>query len=117
MEAASLPDSWEPSTVLFGWRNIKEPGCLFAQQREPVDLWRDEESIGHVAVERNVEGHSEQAQALLPAVGPVHEREEEDPTQEESGQREDSVHLVQQGVLPLQLQKKREGESKVTFGL
>lgn len=48
-----------------------------------------------------MEGHSEQAQSLLPAVGPVHEREEEDPTQEESGQREDSIHLVQQRVLLL----------------
>lgn len=48
-----------------------------------------------------MEGHSEQAQSLLLAVGPVHEREEEDPTQEESGQREDSVHLVQQRVLLL----------------
>lgn len=40
-------------------------------------------------------------QSLLPAVGPVHEREEEDPTQEESGQPEDSIHLVQQRVLLL----------------
>lgn len=48
-----------------------------------------------------MEGHSEQAQSLLPAVGPVHEGEKEDPTQEESGQGEDSVHLVQQGMLLL----------------
>lgn len=37
------------------------------------------------------------------AIGPVHEREKEDPTGKEGGQREDSVHFVQKGVLLLQL--------------
>lgn len=44
------------------------------------------------------------------AIGPVHEREKEDPTGKEGGQREDSVHFVQKGVLLLQLQK--EGEER-----
>ena len=70
----------EQLTILFGWGSIKEPGCLLAQQREPVDLGSDEEGVGHIAVERNVERHLEQAQSLLLAIGPVHEGEKEDPT-------------------------------------
>lgn len=37
------------------------------------------------------------------AIGPVHEGEEEDPTGKEGCQREDSIHLVEKGVLLLQL--------------
>lgn len=70
----------EQLTILFGLGSIKEPDCLLAQQREPVDLGSDEEGVGHIAVERNVERHLEQAQSLLLAVGPVHEGEKEDPT-------------------------------------
>lgn len=49
-EAPSLPDSWERLSILSSWGSVKEPGCLLAQQREPVDLGSDEEGIGHVAV-------------------------------------------------------------------
>lgn len=96
-----LPDSWERLTILFGLGSVKEPGCLPAQQTEPVDLRSDEEGIGHIAEERNIEWHLKQAQSLLLAIGPVHEGEEKDPTGEEGGQCEDSVHLVQKGVLLL----------------
>lgn len=98
-EAPTLPDS--QLTILFGRGSTEEPGCLLAQQREPVDLGSDQEGVGHVAVEGNPGRHLEQAQPLLLPVGPVHEGEKEDPTEEEGGQREDSVHLVQQRVLLL----------------
>lgn len=35
------------------------------------------------------------------SIGPVHEGEKKDPTAEEGGQREDSVHLVEKCVLLL----------------
>lgn len=43
----------------------------------------------------------EQAYVLLLGIGPIHEEEKKDPTGKEGGQREDSVHLVQKGVLLL----------------
>lgn len=100
-EVPSLPDFREQLAILFGWGGVKEPGCFLAQQREPVDLGSDEEGIGHIAVERDAEWHSEWAESLLLAIRPVHEREEEDPTGKEGGQREDSIHFVQKGVLLL----------------
>lgn len=60
-EAPSLPDSWEHLSVLFGWGSVKEPDCLLAQQREPVELGSDEDGIGHVAEDRDPEWHLEQA--------------------------------------------------------
>lgn len=60
-EAPSPPDSWEQLSILSSWGSVKEPGCLLAQQREPVDLGSDEEGIGHIAVERDPERHFEQA--------------------------------------------------------
>lgn len=60
-EAPSLPDSLEQLSILFSWGSVKEPGCLLAQQREPVDLGSHEEGIGHIAEERDLEWHLEQA--------------------------------------------------------
>lgn len=57
----SLPNSCEQLTLLFGLGSVKEPDRLLAQQREPVDLGSNEEGIGHVAVERDIEWHLEQA--------------------------------------------------------
>lgn len=60
-EAPSLPDSWEQLSILYGWGRVKEPGCLLAQQREPVDLGSHKEGIGYIAEERDLEWHLEQA--------------------------------------------------------
>lgn len=57
--APSLPDPQEHLAILFAWEAVKEPGCLLAQQREPVDLGSDEEAIGHIAVEGNTGWHLE----------------------------------------------------------
>lgn len=56
-----MPNSCEQLTLLFGLGSVKEPDRLLAQQREPVDLGSNEEGIGHVAVERDIEWHLEQA--------------------------------------------------------
>lgn len=52
---------WEWLAILFDLGNIKESGCFPAEQREPVDLGSDEEGIGHIAVERDIEWHLDQA--------------------------------------------------------
>lgn len=73
------------------------------QQDEPVDLRSQDGQITHVAVQRQMEGHSVQGNPKLPAVHPVHEGEEQDPTGEEAPEDDDAVDPVQAGVIEAQL--------------
>lgn len=73
------------------------------QQVEPVDLRSQDHQITHVALQRQVEGHSVQRNPKLPSVHPVHEGEDQDPTGEETQQDDDAVDSVQPGVVEAQL--------------
>lgn len=83
--------------------SVKEPECLLAQQKEPVELGSDEEGIGHIAEEGDIIWHLEHAESLMLAIGPVHEGKKKDPTAKEAGECDDSIHFIQKGVLLLSL--------------
>lgn len=73
------------------------------QQNKPVDLWGQDPQVTHVAVQRQVEGHSVQGNPELPAVHPVHEGEHQDPTREEAQEDDDAIDSMQPGVIEAQL--------------
>lgn len=73
------------------------------QQDKPVDLRRHDHQVTHVALQRQMEGHSVQGDPKLPAVHPVHEGEDQDPTREEAQEDDDAVDPVQPGVIEAQL--------------
>lgn len=85
------------------WRTAVEPHCFAADENKPVDLGRDQECVGHVAMQRDAKGYLVDRQVHLSPVGPVHVREEEDPAQEEGDQDEDPVDLMQEGILHFHL--------------
>lgn len=73
------------------------------QQDKPVDLWRQDHQVTHIAVQRQMEGHSVQGNPKLPAVHPVHEGEDQDPACKETQEDNDAVDSVQPGVIEAQL--------------
>lgn len=73
------------------------------QQEKPVDLRSQDRQITHVALQRQMEDHSVQGNPKLPAVHPVHEGEDQDPTHEESQEDDDAVDPVQPAVIEAQL--------------
>ncbi|KAG7234993.1 hypothetical protein INR49_003192, partial [Caranx melampygus] len=81
---------------------VKSPRLL-QQQDEPVHLWGQDHQITHVAVQRQVGGHSVQREAKLLAVHPVHEREDQDATGEEAHEDDEAVELVKPGAVEAEL--------------
>ncbi len=73
------------------------------QQDKPVDLWSQDHQVTHIAVPRQMEGHSVQGNPKLTPVFPVHEGEDHDPTHEETQEDDDAVDSVQPGVIKAQL--------------
>ena len=73
------------------------------QQIKPVDLWRQDHQVTHVAVQRQMEGDSLQGNPKLLAVHPVHEGEDQDPTRKETQEDNDAIDSVQPGVIEAQL--------------
>lgn len=73
------------------------------QQIKPVDLWSQDHQVTHVAVQRQMEGHSVHGNPKLLAVHPVHEGEDQDPTRKETQEDNDAVDSVQPGVVKAQL--------------
>lgn len=73
------------------------------QEDKPVDLRSQDHQVTHVALQRQMEGHSVQGNPKLPTVHPVHEGEDQDPTREETHEDKDAIDSVQPGVIEAQL--------------
>lgn len=88
-----------PTSLLPQVKSVSFP----QQQDKPVDLWRQDHQVTHIAVQRQMEGHSVQGNPKLPAVHPVHEGEDQDPACKETQEDNDAVDSVQPGVIEAQL--------------
>lgn len=94
-----------------------ESVSFLQQEDKPVDLRSQDHQVTHVAMQRQMEGHSVQGDPKLPAVHPVHEGEDQDPTCEEAHEDNDAIDPVQPGVIKAQLdirgrKHKRQRECK-----
>lgn len=78
--------------------------ALSQEQDEPVKLWCEDTHVAHVGVERDVQGHGVEREAVVLAIHPVHVGEERDTAQEEAQQHHATVHFVQPAVLLTHLQ-------------
>ena len=82
---------------------LVQPFSFPQQQDKPIDLWSQYCHVTHVALQGQMEGHFMHRNSKLPAVHPVHEGEDGDPTRKETEEDNDAVEPVQPGVVKAQL--------------
>lgn len=88
--------------------------ALSAEQNEPVDLRRQDARVSQVGVQRQVEGHAVERDAVVLTIRPVHVREECNAAREEGEQHHAAVGFVQPAILKAELveikRKVKKGE-------
>lgn len=82
---------------------LVQPFSFPQQQDKPVDLWSQYRHVTHVALQGQMEGHFMRGNSKLPAVHPVHEGEDGNPTCKETEEDNNTIESVQPGVVEAQL--------------
>lgn len=98
-----------------GWRAAAavQTVAFPAEQHEPVDLRCQDAQTAQGGGGWQVEGHGIEGDAVVPAVHPVHVREEGDAAREEGEQHHAAVGFVQPAVLKAELtERERERREK-----
>lgn len=90
--------------------------ALPAEKHEPVDLWRQDAQAAQRGGCGQMEGHGVEGDAIVPAIHPVHIREESNAAREEGEQHHAAIGFVQPAVLKSELQGE-SGESRCYHGL
>lgn len=98
-----------------GWRAAAavQTVAFPAEQHEPIDLRRQDAQAAQRGGRRQVEGHGVEGDAVVPAVHPVHVREEGDAAREEGEQHHAAIGFVQPAVLKAELTGRETGEMSV----